>query len=831
MLLLRDKMLKKIQNEDNRQKIKKVIQFAKEIATNRNGLRNSLYILKLKNCRQPIYKFRLNSGERVLFMYASDVKDIREEFKNAIILLDYCKHDKQELIGKNITKIEVVPILDDNRNEESIDKEINQIYKNYHYYVEDEINVVISDEMMNDLIENNLDEYLYYLNDEQYGCLKSSKTTIVKGSAGSGKTTVLLHKLGAIKDDNLTVAYFTYTENLKKRAKSIYNKFFKRKDITVKFSDILSFLAIDSNHISFDRLVTFDRFKVWYENKLKGKFRFDPFSVWAEIRGVIKGCMGINWLRNNKISADMLNESAKAVLLKEGFITKVNNLLKINEKFSFVDIKNELYRLGYKNHNVIDEIAKLEKYFYFSMANVDSFSNMLEEEYYLNLPSDYSIFSKNERNKMYQIACAYNEWLKLEKLYDENDLAILLIEKIKNNQIEKFDCILIDEIQDLTELECFALFNLVKDKRNIFVTGDVHQIINPTFFSFGRIANYFCCIGLTYNEFVLRKNYRSQQKIVSLANKMYELRKRYIGAMADDILETSVREGEKPFLIPATEENIEKIAEFISLSVSSAIIVSDNRTRDEIARKYNIEEKVFTVQEAKGLEFDFVVCFNLVSPYEDIWEEIFKGKARHNSRFRYYFNLFYVGITRAKKSLVLLENRIDTKLFKEIGDYICIEEKFEAEIVTINPNEKYKEAMKLEQQGLFEKAMVAFKKLGLEKDYLRCKIKFEANLTGYEKAGDRLVEIFEYEDAIDYYKKALSFCKMLKAELLLGKYEKNIDEFEKALETYNVSIPELIQVLNWTELNNFFDRYINMKKEKIMKTVKYISELLDCMLS
>ncbi|SHF12441.1 UvrD-helicase domain-containing protein [Caloramator proteoclasticus] len=229
--------------------------------------------------------------------------------------------------------------------------------------------------------------------------------------------------------------------------------------------------CINTLGISKDKIVTYKKFEKWYTNNVVKytKNYIHPIDFWTELKGVIKGIMGINWNRDGIIPKDILKKETMETLISDGFISKNNNVYKINES-SIQEIIQHYCDKGYKNQELIQEIEKLRNYF----LNYNFIDKMIKRETYLSLPADYSIFNEDEKNYIYDLSLKYQAWLDENGYYDENDLAILVLKKIKNNEIEKYDYILVDEIQDLTELQILMLIELLKDKSNIFLGGDVH---------------------------------------------------------------------------------------------------------------------------------------------------------------------------------------------------------------------------------------------------------------------------------------------------------------------------------------------------------------------
>lgn len=262
---------------------------------------------------------------------------------------------------------------------------------------------------------------------------------------------------------------------------------------------------------------------------------------------------------------------------------------------------------------------------------------------YKNLGKKYSVLDDRTKEEIYKIALKYEEWKNENNYYDVNDLAILGIERE-----DKFDFILVDEVQDLTETEIYFLASLVKSPENIIFAGDIHQMVNFNSFSFDRLKNFYYKNNMKYFLSTLMKNYRSSKEIVKLANYLTDLRKKYIGNLGmDDYKEGAVLD-EGNIIFSKVDYSF---AEKFQRDVNAAIIVSDEEERRKFKEESGIEHRIFTVEEIKGLEYRDVICYNLISKNLWAWEKILSGNAKQDQRYRKYFNLFYVGITRARKIL------------------------------------------------------------------------------------------------------------------------------------------------------------------------------------
>ena len=118
--------------------------------------------------------------------------------------------------------------------------------------------------------------------------------------------------------------------------------------------------------------------------------------------------------------------------------------------------------------------------------NRDLTKKLIPFDEYTSLNKSYSLLSFEEKEFIYRIAEKYEEWKFENDLYDMNDLAVKSI----NSNI-KYDFLVVDEIQDFTEVEIYFMASLIKNSVNILLAGDIHQMINFNSFSFERLRNYY----------------------------------------------------------------------------------------------------------------------------------------------------------------------------------------------------------------------------------------------------------------------------------------------------------------------------------------------------
>ncbi|MDQ0252767.1 tetratricopeptide (TPR) repeat protein [Evansella vedderi] len=649
-MIISKQFLKSIPQQSKDTVLKKLESFQQVLMESEGMIREipaGYWIRKVKNT--DVYKFRLNNSDRILFTFLPN-RDNAKGSSN-LLFLKYVTHDKQIRDAHNLSlpdpygayfELDQSPF-----KEERIDEEINKgAGEEYYGNLNDIPAIVVEDDYLAIIGGENNEDYLYYLSDEQYAPLQSfGKPMIISGAGGTGKTAVLLNKLFSLAKEDIHTAYFSYTDLLVDDTKRLFQKYSHSRSSTDFFS-IKRFYA-EHCHIQVEQIVTYFDFLEWLKEvryKHRSIKHLDELSIWTEIKGIIKGYLGL--------------EYTEALSLTE-----------------------------------------------------ESFTRLLPFDQYLQLPKGYSPFSPKEKEGIYKLTLEYQKWLMENSMYDENDLAVAIIQRIHGNKIKPYDFLIVDEVQDLSETQLYMVSKLVKNQANIIFGGDVHQTINPTFFHFGRVKNLYFTFNLDVQDFILTKNYRNTKEIIDLTNKLSSYRQRLIGKTPYDYDAKGVRTGPTPSIMDTSKENLMQILEVIKDKHYAAIIVADEEDKNDLVKKCKeAEGRIFTVYEIKGLEYETIFCYNIISKHYAWWEKMFKGEGKRKDQFRYYINLFYVAISRAKDSLFILEPK-----WKELPEDLLKEctfrQKADKEALPIfkasTTKDWEKEAERLEKTGNKEKSRVA----------------------------------------------------------------------------------------------------------------------------
>lgn len=305
-------------------------------------------------------------------------------------------------------------------------------------------------------------------------------------------------------------------------------------------------------------------------------------------------------------------------------------------------------------------------------------------------------FPLGEFDSIYKIGEWYQrEVIKKGKFWDDQDLAwdaldSIIRDKAFSPSFRQYDQIFCDEAQDLTQLEFRALMELCKPPSGltegfqITMAGDPLQTINPTGFKWSVIRDevYRVLQGSVVQFRELGENFRSDKRIVDFANRIQEIRGYYMDqAMAPQ--EGLVEDGETPQVIALeSEDEVRLVRDKLGkLPPESAVIVWPEE-KDQVSKLYEGEQALgkvdrqldlYTVSEAKGLEFKLVVLYKLGSSSEAnrlrgyLAPKQMSGRSRPTIKdeieLLYFLNRLYVAVTRAKLYLVVIDSQSGIKNF------------------------------------------------------------------------------------------------------------------------------------------------------------------------
>jgi len=596
----------------------------------------------------------------------------------------------------------------------------------------------------------------------------------INGRAGSGKSTILQYLYAEYlvnflnKEVDYNPIYLTYNEKLKEKAiEKVANIILAKKHLKEK----LPTNTLDKNYIMELISTYFDSFEAKFEKSFLRK------------------------------------------LLKED-IFENKEKIEFNEIIKF--LANKLQKSDKKN--ITPELA-----WYVIRSFIKGRAKINDDRVVEFTPNDYeNLFrkSKNIQNKTFEVIYneiypIYKKFLQENNLYDDLDL---VIEVFKQKAFDKkFSVIFCDEAQDFTKLEFDLILNLNKlldenvihnipsNKIPIAFAGDPFQTINPTGFSFEYLKalvfesyehRNFTDVNLNYHE--LEYNYRSNGTIIQFSNLIQLTR----GVLFDEEIKfqknwlSKEDDDRSVFYLDIENKKIKEclidnnslydiIAPFDTLQDMQNEL-DDNLLEDII--KYNKDKKFDTPIEVKGLEFQWVILYRFgdfyLKYYKEIEEFLIGFEEKEQSLpYEYFFNNLYVGITRPKEKLFIVDSKDALNNFWEKIDINNLFEKYQQKKKTFN--EKKEHLYHIDE--------------GSCKDF--------NNENSYQLAQERLKQIlFERIDSINN-PKLETYIKDVENILLKNENIVNKDIYQSISNGYEHIIKK-----NFIKALNYFKKVINSKK-------------------
>jgi len=358
------------------------------------------------------------------------------------------------------------------------------------------------------------------------------------------------------------------------------------------------------------------------------------------------------------------------------------------------------------------------------MTGTVSQHGYLTRDEYLALGIKQSIFNQHDREEVYSLFEAYLKFLKKENLYDSNMLSHQYMAELQS----KYDFIVIDEVQDFTSVQLGLILQSLHQAGDFIMCGDSNQIVHPNFFSWSKIKSFF------YHQknhqhthdlmTVLNTNYRNSPEVTEVANRLLKVKNARFGSIDKEsnflVQSNAHNQGNISFL--QDQERIKhEIEEKTRHSTRFAIIVMHDEQKN-MARKYFTTPLIFSVQEAKGLEYENIILYNFVSTDKNRFATIAEGVSSDDLKvdalnfsrvkdksdksleiYKFHINAFYVAITRAIQNLYIIESQPEHALLTLMGLHDAQDSLQMAEQSSCF-EEWREEARKLELQGKKEQA-------------------------------------------------------------------------------------------------------------------------------
>ena len=546
-----------------------------------------------------------------------------------------------------------------------------------------------------------------FLTGEQARLLRTEPPVLLSGTAGSGKTTIAVYYLlrhrarqlagaagaGADRDgpepDDASAAaaasaaageralFVTGSPHLKRFSERIYRGLVAATDLEAApqaarfatFAELLREILPAGGRTDGQAPAGLREFRDIVHNH-PGANRYDAELVWEEIRSIIKGAKPPVSRRRFAELAERF-DGAQVTMRERAelaeYLVRLGNL-ELGDKLdalrerrtSFASLQE--FAAGVRDAGAppSDEqrsllnaaLRLLEK----QAARLDQPLLTLRE--YQSLGRKRAPNFPFDRNDIYRIAEYYQDRLTQTDRCDEIDLTRAALQRLEQDGDRfRYDLVVCDEVQDFTDVQLALLFRLAADPLRTVLAGDPKQIINPSGFRWEEVRARYYERGLRVPEVVnLSVNFRSVGNIVALANELLALKRSLVGLAGGEIAERWTFRGRPPLLVDGVSE-AELLRTMRRAGAGQVVLVRTPAERDRLRAALGTE-LVFTINDAKGLEFDAVLLWRFTESDGSAarWRRIAQEGRRDDAdapRIRHEINLLYVAVTRARNTLVI----------------------------------------------------------------------------------------------------------------------------------------------------------------------------------
>jgi len=348
---------------------------------------------------------------------------------------------------------------------------------------------------------------------------------------------------------------------------------------------------------------------------------------------------------------------------------------------------------------------------------------VLTREAYLELGTRQSIFEPEQREAIYALFEKYQAWLKETHQFDSN----LIAHQWQERAQPTYDFVVVDEVQDLTNVQLALVLRSLKTAGQFLLCGDSNQIVHPNFFSWSAVKSLFWrdpTLAERQALSVLTVNYRNASHITRVANTLLKIKHARFGSIdreSNHLVQAASGIQGHVHLLADKENIVRDLDKRTRASVQFAVLVLRDEDKSE-ARSVFRTPLVFSVHEAKGLEYPNIILYRFISGQRQAYAEICEGvnsadlqndtleyrraKDKHDRSlelWKFYVNALYVAITRAVEQLFVIESDTRHPLL-ELLDVHDSGENIQVQVAESSRADWEREAHRLELQGKREQA-------------------------------------------------------------------------------------------------------------------------------
>ncbi len=343
---------------------------------------------------------------------------------------------------------------------------------------------------------------------------------------------------------------------------------------------------------------------------------------------------------------------------------------------------------------------------------------------YIDLGQRQSLLAPAARGAAHALFGRYRQWLVETDQFDLN----LVAHDWRARAQPAYDFVVIDEVQDLTAVQLALVLACLKAPGQFLLCGDSNQIVHPNFFSWAAVKTLFwqglAGAAAQHQQLqVLQANFRNTQAVTELANTLLKIKQARFGSIdreSNFLVQSTSGEPGEVVLVQARDAALKQIDAATRASARHAVIVLRDEDKAQAKTQFRTP-LIFSVHEAKGLEYPHVVLMGMVSGQRAAYAEVCDGVVPQDLQrdeldyyrakdkgdkslelYKFYVNALYVAMTRAVQSLTIVESDIGHPIFALLG--LQAGEARTGATQASTQEEWAQEARKLELQGKQEQA-------------------------------------------------------------------------------------------------------------------------------
>jgi superfamily I DNA/RNA helicase len=305
----------------------------------------------------------------------------------------------------------------------------------------------------------------------------------------------------------------------------------------------------------------------------------------------------------------------------------------------------------------------------------------LSRDAYLALGVKQSIFPAETRAAVYDLFEKYLRFLDEQGWFDPNLVSHAWLTRVE----PRYDFVVVDEVQDLTNVQLLLILRALRDTSRFLLCGDSNQIVHPNFFSWSKVKTLFwreqaeAAVAGGGSDLIriLNANFRNSPQVTDIANRLLHIKHARFGSVdreSNYLVRSCGPARGRVGLLQDSEQVKRDLDRRTAASARFAILVLHPEQKAEV-RKFFRTPLVFSIHEAKGLEYENVLLYGFISGEEKRFRDIAGGLAEADLQgelryargrdkgdksleiYKFYINALYVAVTRAVKNLYLIEPR------------------------------------------------------------------------------------------------------------------------------------------------------------------------------